>query len=85
MRAAIDIADRAAEAARRRHATAMLAAFTRSAQYEYLFWDGAYRNAAGRLSSDAGQSMPAPPSVGWMRELIRRKSCCDAGEGEGWR
>jgi thiaminase len=21
----------------------MLAAFTRSAQYEYLFWDGAYR------------------------------------------
>jgi thiaminase/transcriptional activator TenA len=35
----IDIADRAASP--QMHAP-MLAAFTRSAQYEYLFWDGAY-------------------------------------------
>jgi thiaminase (transcriptional activator TenA) len=38
----IDIADRAAAASPEVNA-AMLAAFTRSAQYEYLFWDGAYR------------------------------------------
>jgi thiaminase (transcriptional activator TenA) len=40
---AIAIADRAAEAATPQTREAMLAAFTRSAQYEYLFWDGAYR------------------------------------------
>jgi thiaminase/transcriptional activator TenA len=42
VRAAIDIADRAAEAATPPIHEAMLAAFARSAQYEYLFWDGAY-------------------------------------------
>ena len=39
VQAVIAIADRAASPARR---IAMLAAFRRSAQYEYLFWDGAY-------------------------------------------
>jgi thiaminase (transcriptional activator TenA) len=43
VRMAIDIADRAASAATPAIRDAMLAAFTRSAQYEYLFWDGAYR------------------------------------------
>ena len=43
VRAAIAIADRAAEAATPQIRDAMLAAFTRSAQYEYLFWDGAYQ------------------------------------------
>src|SRR4051794_1476969 len=43
VRTAIDIADRAASAATPPVREAMLAAFTRSAQYEYLFWDGAYR------------------------------------------
>jgi thiaminase (transcriptional activator TenA) len=38
----IDIADRAAEAASSQVRQAMFAAFSRSAQYEYLFWDGAY-------------------------------------------
>jgi thiaminase/transcriptional activator TenA len=33
---------RAAETAAPPIRAAMLAAFTRSAQYEYLFWDGAY-------------------------------------------
>jgi thiaminase/transcriptional activator TenA len=42
VRMVIDIADRAAEAATPPIRDAMLAAFTRSAQYEYLFWDGAY-------------------------------------------
>jgi thiaminase (transcriptional activator TenA) len=36
----IGIADRAATPA---HRTTMLAAFGRSAQYEWLFWDGAYK------------------------------------------
>lgn len=40
VQAAISIADRAAATPEIRDA--MLAAFTRSAQYEYLFWDGAY-------------------------------------------
>ncbi|HEV8678928.1 MAG TPA: hypothetical protein VGQ90_06090, partial [Stellaceae bacterium] len=40
---AIDIADRAADGATPAVRAAMLAAFVRSAQYEYLFWDGAYR------------------------------------------
>ena len=39
----IDIADRAAAGATAATRAAMLAAFARSAQYEYLFWDGAYR------------------------------------------
>lgn len=43
VRTVIAIADRAAEAATPDIRAAMLAAFTRSAQYEYLFWDGAYR------------------------------------------
>jgi thiaminase/transcriptional activator TenA len=43
VRMAIAIADRAAEAAAPPVREAMLAAFARSAQYEYLFWDGAYR------------------------------------------
>ena len=38
----IDIADRSAEAASPEVQAAMLAAFSRSAQYEYLFWEGAY-------------------------------------------
>ena len=43
VQAAIAIADRAAETASPPIRDAMLAAFARSAQYEYLFWDGAYR------------------------------------------
>lgn len=43
VRMAIDIADRAAADVAPQTREAMLAAFTRSAQYEYLFWDGAYR------------------------------------------
>jgi thiaminase/transcriptional activator TenA len=39
----VDIADRAAAGATPVTRIAMLAAFARSAQYEYLFWDGAYR------------------------------------------
>jgi thiaminase (transcriptional activator TenA) len=42
VRQVIDIADSAAEAASGEVRASMLAAFTRSAQYEYLFWDGAY-------------------------------------------
>ena len=39
VRQAVDIADTAADPGVR---PSMLAAFTRSVQYEYLFWDGAY-------------------------------------------
>jgi len=39
----IDIADEAAATATPARRAAMLAAFGRSTQYEYLFWDGAYR------------------------------------------
>ena len=39
----IAIADRAADGAAASVRSAMLGAFERSAQYEYLFWDGAYR------------------------------------------
>jgi len=39
----IDIADEAAAAATPSRRDAMLAAFGRSAQYEWLFWDGAYQ------------------------------------------
>lgn len=38
----IAIADRAADGAAPQLRAAMLAAFARSTQYEYLFWDGAY-------------------------------------------
>src|SRR5579863_6252940 len=38
----IDIADKAAAAATPARRTAMLDAFRRCAQYEWLFWDGAY-------------------------------------------
>lgn len=38
----IAIADRAGESTTGEVRAAMLAAFARSAQYEYLFWDGAY-------------------------------------------
>jgi thiaminase (transcriptional activator TenA) len=41
-RQVIDIADSAAAAASGEVRASMLAAFMRSAQYEYLFWDGAY-------------------------------------------
>jgi thiaminase (transcriptional activator TenA) len=39
----IDIADRAAEEATPARRAAMLDAFRRCAQYEWLFWDGAYQ------------------------------------------
>ena len=42
VRLVIGIADRAAAAATPAAREAMLAAFVRSARYEYLFWDGAY-------------------------------------------
>ena len=42
VRMVIDIADRAADAVTPASRAAMLAAFTRSAQYEFLFWEGAY-------------------------------------------
>jgi thiaminase (transcriptional activator TenA) len=38
----IDIADETAATATPARRAAMLAAFGRSTQYEYLFWDGAY-------------------------------------------
>jgi len=38
----IATADRAADAATTATRARMLAAFTRAAQYEWLFWDGAY-------------------------------------------
>lgn len=43
VRMVIDIADGAAAAATPAMRAAMLAAFARSAHYEYLFWDGAYQ------------------------------------------
>jgi thiaminase/transcriptional activator TenA len=43
VRVVIAAADRAAAGATAPLRDAMLAAFTRSTQYEYLFWDGAYR------------------------------------------
>ena len=43
VRMVIDIADRAADGATPPVRAAMLAAFSRSAQYEYLFWDSAYQ------------------------------------------
>ncbi|MDX1486532.1 MAG: thiaminase II [Alphaproteobacteria bacterium] len=41
--AAIAIADRTAQAASEGEAARMMAAFTRSTQYEWMFWDAAYR------------------------------------------
>ena len=43
----IDIADQAATPA---HRARMLAAFGRSAQYEWLFWDGAYQERGWPIS-----------------------------------
>lgn len=43
VRTATGIADRAAEAAAPAERDRMLAAFARACQYEWLFWDGAYR------------------------------------------
>jgi len=43
VRQVIAIADRAADTETAAARRAMLAAFARSARYEYLFWDGAYR------------------------------------------
>jgi thiaminase/transcriptional activator TenA len=43
VRRVIDISDKAAAAATPARRAAMLAAFGRSTQYEYLFWDGAYQ------------------------------------------
>ncbi len=42
VRRVIAVADRAADAASATMRAQMLAAFTRAAQYEWLFWDGAY-------------------------------------------
>ncbi len=39
----IDLVDRAAAQATAADRAAMLTAFRRSTQYEYLFWDGAYQ------------------------------------------
>ena len=39
----IEFADQAAAGATPATRASMLAAFARSAQYEYLFWDGAYQ------------------------------------------
>jgi len=44
-------ADRAAETASPTVRAKMLAAFTRATQYEYLFWDGAYRRRGWPLES----------------------------------
>ncbi len=46
----IDIADRAAATATPVGRAAMLAAFGRSAQYEWLFWDGAYQERGWPIS-----------------------------------
>ena len=53
VQAVIAIADQAAEAATPAIRAAMLAAFARSAQYEYLFWDGAYHRRLWPLSPPA--------------------------------
>ena len=46
----IDIADRAAAEATPPQRASMLAAFGRSAQYEWLFWDGAYQERGWPIS-----------------------------------
>jgi len=46
----IDIADEAAAAATPAQRAAMLTAFGRCAQYEYLFWDGAYHQRGWPVS-----------------------------------
>jgi thiaminase/transcriptional activator TenA len=46
VKTAIAIADRAAEVVSAEDRRAMLAKFKRSAQYEWMFWDGAYRREA---------------------------------------
>jgi thiaminase/transcriptional activator TenA len=54
VRMVIDIADRAAAAATPQTRAAMLAAFARSAQYEYLFWDGAYQRRGWPIVGASG-------------------------------
>ena len=54
VRQVIDIADRAASPETR---APMRAAFARSAQYEYLFWDGAYHQRGWPLSVLADQTL----------------------------
>ena len=46
----VDIADSAAATATPAGRAAMLAAFGRSAQYEWLFWDGAYQERGWSIS-----------------------------------
>ncbi len=52
----ITIADRAAETTTPATRDLMLAAFTRACQYEWLFWDGAYRRRAWPPSETCGAS-----------------------------
>lgn len=54
VRMVIDIADRAADTSTSATRAAMLRAFTRSAQYEFLFWEGAY-NRRSWPSFDEGK------------------------------
>jgi thiaminase/transcriptional activator TenA len=49
---AIALTDRAAEGASGAEALAMLRAFKRSAQYEWMFWDSAYRREAWPVAVD---------------------------------
>ena len=65
VRMVIDIADRAAAGATPAVRAAMRAAFRRSAQYEYLFWDGAYHRRG--WPSFAPTPTP-PPQAGEGRE-----------------
>jgi thiaminase/transcriptional activator TenA len=52
VRTAIAHCDRAAEDASPSDRRAMLQAFTRAAQYEWMFWDSAYRREAWPVSAD---------------------------------
>lgn len=56
VRSVIDIADRAAGDAAPPVRAAMLPAFVRSTQYEYLFWDGAYLQRGWRCPGAASSS-----------------------------
>lgn len=58
----IAIADHAAEAAPPRVRSMMLAAFVRSSQYEWLFWDGAYQGRGWPLASgERDQTLTTEP------------------------
>ena len=46
MEQAIALADRAAESASAQERARMLGMYKRSAQYEWMFWDSAYRREA---------------------------------------